>query len=261
MSEEWGISMGGSSALLSQDDPPPATVLNAGGGAPFVIVCDHAGRLVPRALGRLGAPPEAFERHIGLDIGAGGVATRLSEALDACAVLQSYSRLVIDCNRAPEHPEAIAVEADGTAIPGNAGLSPDEVRARIEAIFEPYHRAIAAALDARGRGTVLVAVHSFTPRLGGSERRWGYGVLHAGDSPFSTAMLALLRGEADLPVGDNAPYAMDGTDYTAPLHAGGRGLDYLELEIRQDLIDSAEGQERVAALLARLLPLAYRRVA
>lgn len=214
---------------------------------------------MPSRLGQLGAPDEAFSRHIALDIGAEGVAIRLGEALDACVVVQRYSRLVIDCNRTPDHADAIPIMADGTPIPGNAGLSPDDVRGRVEAVFEPYHQAIAEALEARGQGVVLISVHSFTPRLGqGATRPWGYGVLHAGYPPFSTAMLDLLTAEAGLPVGDNEPYAMDGTDYTVPLHAGGRGLDYLELEIRQDLIETTEGQARAAALLARLLPLAYR---
>jgi predicted N-formylglutamate amidohydrolase len=256
----WNIENFRSSALLSQDDPPPFRVLNAGGRAPFVIVCDHAGRLTPQALGDLGAPAEAFGRHIALDIGAEGVSIRLAEVLDACAVVQTYSRLVIDCNRTPG-PGAVVALSNGTSIPANADLSPDAVSLRIEAIFNPYHQAIAEQLDARGGGVVLISVHSFTPCLaGGADRPWGYGVLHAGDSPFSSAMLDLLTAEAGLPVGDNEPYAMDGTDYTVPLHAGGRGLDYLELEIRQDLIDTPEGQERAAALLARLLPAAYGRI-
>jgi predicted N-formylglutamate amidohydrolase len=224
-----------------------------------LIVCDHAGREVPTGLGRLGVPDGAYDRHIAWDIGARGVSERLAEALDACAVLQTYSRLVIDCNRDPTHPYAFAVESDGTAIPGNVGLSEHDKQARIEAIFAPYHRTVAQELAARGTETVVVSVHSFTPEMKGQARPWAYGVLHAGDSSFSDAMLALLRAEAGAPVGDNEPYAMDGTDYTVPLHAGGRGLDYLELEIRQDLIETEAGQAQAAALLARLLPRAMRR--
>ena len=57
---------------------------------------------------------------------------------------------------------------------------------------------------------------------------------------------------ADL-IGDNEPYRMDGTDYTVPRHAIANGLDYLELEVRQDLIADPAGQAEVAALLAPLL--------
>ena len=234
-------------------------MLNPGGDAAFLIVCDHAGRQTPVSLGRLGLPDAAFERHIAWDIGAAGVTERLAARVNACAVLQNFSRLVIDCNRRPDAADLIPLESDGTAIPGNADLSEAQRRARIEAIFEPYHREISDQLEARaGAGPVLVSIHSFTPTMGGIERPWGYGVLHADNSPVSKAMLALLAAEAPLPCGDNQPYAMDGTDYTVPHHAGGRGLDYLELEIRQDLIATEDGQGEVAALLARLIPQAVR---
>jgi predicted N-formylglutamate amidohydrolase len=237
-------------------------ILNPGANAPFLVVCDHAGRLTPRALGDLGIPPEAFERHIAWDIGAEGVAVRLAEALGAPAVIQTYSRLVIDCNRDPDRVDAVVTVSDRTEIPANLDLAPEARRARVEEIFQPYHDAIAAELDARaarGAATIVVAVHSFTPKLGEDERAMGYGVLHMGQSDYSQAVLALLRERAELPVGDNAPYAMDGIDYTIPFHAIRRGLDYLELEIRQDLITAPEGQARVAAMLAEILPRALDR--
>jgi predicted N-formylglutamate amidohydrolase len=88
----------------------------------------------------------------------------------------------------------------------------------------------------------------------GAARPWHVGVLHGGASPASEALLGLLRAEGDLVVGDNQPYAMDGTDYTAPTHAWTRGLDVIELEIRQDLLADVAGQTRFADLFARLLP-------
>ena len=56
-------------------------------------------------------------------------------------------------------------------------------------------------------------------------------------------MLASLRGALGMDlVGDNQPYRMDGIDYTAPRHAIAAGLDYLELEVRQDLIADPTGE-------------------
>ncbi len=254
--------MGRSRAILSHADPRPVRVINAGAEGPFLIVCDHAGRRTPQALGDLGIPPEAFDRHIAWDIGAEGVTSRLAQALGAPAVVQTYSRLVIDCNRDPERADAVVTVSDGTAIPANLDLTPEARRARVQEIFQPYHDAIAAELDARaaqGKPTIVVAVHSFTPKLGEDERSMGYGVLHMGDSPFSDRVLGLMREVAELPVGDNAPYAMDGIDYTIPFHAIRRGLDYLELEIRQDLIAEPEGQARVAGMLAGVLEQALDR--
>jgi predicted N-formylglutamate amidohydrolase len=93
--------------------------------------------------------------------------------------------------------------------------------------------------------------------MNGFDRPWRFGVLHAGDSAFSRAALAELRAEAgaDL-VGDNQPYSMDDIDFTVPFHAGPRGLDYLELEVRQDLVADAAGQARIAEIVARILPAA-----
>ena len=66
-------------------------------------------------------------------------------------------------------------------------------------------------------------------------------------------MLARLRERLGEAAGDNQPYAMDKIDNTVPLHADARGLDYLELEVRQDLIADAEGQAEAAALITDLL--------
>jgi predicted N-formylglutamate amidohydrolase len=212
---------------------------------------------MPSRLGRLGLSDAVFDTHIAWDIGALGFAERLAERLAATLIWQSYSRLVIDCNRAPDHPGAIPEVSDRVVIPGNAGLGAAERLARVAAIHAPYHARIAAEVDARvaaGKPPLMICAHSFTPVMQGDARPWHVGVLHGGHSPASNALLDLLRAEGDLEVGDNKPYAMDGTDYTAPTHAWARGLDVIELEIRQDLLADAEGQARFADLFARLLP-------
>ena len=244
------------SRLLAPEDEAPLIVANEGGAAPLLLVCDHAGRAVPRRLGRLGLGPDSFERHIAWDIGAGGLCWRLADALSAAAARQAYSRLVIDCNRGPEHADMIPTVSDGTPIPGNQDLTPQDAAARIGEIYAPYHAGIAALVEQRIAGGVrplMVSVHSFTPSMSGVDRPWHVGVLHAHDSPASARMLALLAAEHGLVVGDNQPYAMDGIDYTIPLHAQARGLDYLELEVRQDLLADEAGQDRMAALLGPLL--------
>ncbi len=260
MSPPGSLAPDNSAALLGPEDPSPVQWLNPGGGSPFVLTVDHAGRAVPASLGRLGLPEHEFERHIAWDIGALGVAERLSALLDAPAVAQSYSRLVIDCNRRPGHPTSIAPRSDGTTVPANLDLDGAARDARASAIFAPYQAAIAGALDARratGRRSVLVAVHSFTPSMSGRARPWHAGVLYNHDPRFGRALLALLEREGDLVVGDNEPYALsDLDDYTVPVHGEGRGLLHAELEIRQDLIAAADGQRAWAGRLARLLPLA-----
>jgi predicted N-formylglutamate amidohydrolase len=246
--------------LLASDERTVALALNPGAASPFLLLGDHAGREIPRSLGDLGLPAREFERHIAWDIGVAGLGARLAARLDATFIRQRFSRLVIDCNRDPARADAIPEVSDGAAIPGNRALSPAARRARVAEVSEPYHAAIAAELDARaarGAPTTLISLHSFTPRMDGLDRPWRFGVLHAGDSPYSRAVLARLRAEFGAAlVGDNEPYRMDEVDFTIPRHAGGRGLDYLELEVRQDLLAEPEGQAAVAEVAARLLPAA-----
>jgi predicted N-formylglutamate amidohydrolase len=245
--------------LLGPSDPAAVVVENRGACTPFLLVCDHAGRQVPRCLDSLGLPSSEFNRHIALDIGAGDLASQVGRRLAAWTVRQTYSRLVIDCNRAPDHHGLIVEESDGARVPANLNLTPHERARRLDEIYAPYHAAISQELDRRAateQPAVLISIHSFTPAMGGIARPWHMGVLHDGASAASDAMLRLLRQEPGLVVGDNEPYAMDGIDYTIPLHAIARGLPYVELEIRQDLIADAAGVERFAALLARVIPRA-----
>jgi predicted N-formylglutamate amidohydrolase len=190
-------------------------------------------------------PPEAWLRHIAWDIGVAGVGERLAATLDALFIRQAYSRLVIDCNRVPGAADSSPEVSDGQAIPGNTGLSASDLAARRDEIYTPYQDGISRALDERarlGRPTVFQ----------GFQRPWRFGVLHRGDSGLSRRVLTLLREAFGAAAGDNQPYAMDGIDNTIPLHADARGLDYLELEMRQDLIADAAGQTAMAARLARL---------
>jgi len=234
--------------------------VNPGAGSPFLLLGDHAGRFIPARLTNLGLPAAELDRHIAWDIGVAAYGERLAALLGATFIRQRVSRLVVDCNRDPARADAFPAVSDGAPIPGNQDLHPAERLARIADIAAPYHAAIAAELDRRaalGLPTTLVSLHSFTPAMEGFARPWRFGVLHAEDSPYSRAVLARLRPEfGEALVGDNQPYRMDEVDFTIPHHAGGRGLDYLELEVRQDLIEEPAGQAEVAAIVARLLPAA-----
>jgi len=236
--------------LLGPGDPPPFRVLEGDPSSPFFVTCDHAGKRIPSALGDLGLGPADLERHIAWDIGAAGVAERLARDLGAFAIWQTYSRLVIDCNRPPGVESSIAKHSEDTAIPGNQSVSDGEAKQRADAIFYPYHLRIEQELDRRrfaGIPTVYVAVHSFTPRYLGKDRIWHAGVLYGKDGRLAKALLEVLRREPGLHVGDNEPYFVSElTDYGVVQHAERRGLLYVELELRQDLLLDERGQGRWA---------------
>ena len=244
--------------LLGAGDPAPFQVHRPHGTSPFILIADHAGRAIPAQLGDLGVAQAERDRHIGWDIGIAGVTERLSERLDAFAILQTYSRLVIDCNRPLEAVGSIVATSDGTPVPGNQTVGEAEKVARALEIFAPYHARITEELDLRSAGPrppVLIAMHSFTPTFAGFARPWHAGVLYHRDTRLAHALLAALRAEPGLVVGDNEPYAIsDGSDYAIPVHGEQRGLLHVELEIRQDLIADAQGQHEWAERLARILP-------
>jgi predicted N-formylglutamate amidohydrolase len=249
-------SAGDTSLLLGSADVPPLLEQNAAGSSPFLLTCDHYGRLIPRALGDLGLSPGELKRHIAWDIGIAGVAEALANHLDAHLIAQRYSRLVIDCNRPPDAPSSIPKISEATTIPGNEALARDALEARRAQIFDPYHRRIDEVIDRRlrdGVPTVLVSLHSFTPVYAGVARPWHIGTLYHRDTRLPPLLLNLLRGEADLVVGDNEPYAVsDDTDYTIPVHGEARGLMNSGIEIRQDLISDQAGEKQWADRLARV---------
>ncbi len=250
------INGGGTSLLLGNAEVPPVHELNAAGRSPFLLTCDHYGRLIPRVLGDLGLPESELTRHIAWDIGIAGVAETLAHHLDAHLVAQRYSRLVIDCNRPPTAASSIPIISEATTVPGNEGLAREAAEARRRQVFDPYHQRIDEVIDQRlreGRPTVLVSLHSFTPVYAGIARPWHVGTLYHRDTRLPPLLLKHLRAEADLVVGDNEPYAVsDETDYTIPVHGEARGLMNSGIEIRQDLIGDPSGQQQWAERLARI---------
>lgn len=246
----------GMTGLLKADEVPPVIEENASGKSPFLLTCDHYGRLIPQTLGNLGVIESEMERHIAWDIGIACVVTELSQLMDAHMIAQRYSRLVIDCNRPFASASSIPVISEATPIPGNINLSQDAIVARRSGIFAPYHARITEVLDARtqaGRSTVLVAMHSFTPVYAGIARPWHIGTLYSTDARLAHLVRDHLRAEGDLVVGDNEPYAAsDTSDYAIPVYGVKRGLVHTGIEIRQDLISDQSGQSHWAERLARI---------
>lgn len=245
----------GAALLRGEDDP--VIPVNLAGGSPFVLVCEHAGRRLPAALGSLGLNEAELASHIASDIGAEPVARELSMVLDAPLFLQRYSRLAYDCNRPPDSGAAIPVVSEVTRVPGNETLSPAAKLSRIEAFYRPFHAALEAFLDeraARGISSILVTIHSFTPVYKGVRRALDLGILHDRDSRFADSLLGQCGGMKDIIVRRNEPYGpQDGVCHTLNLHAGVRGLRNVMIEIRNDLIAQEDGQMHWARRLAEAL--------
>ena len=242
--------------LIGPDDPPPFEEVNAEATAPILLVCDHASRALPAAMNNLGLDEEALSRHIAYDIGAAVLTRLLAERLGATAVLAGYSRLLLDCNRQPGDPQSIPEVSDGTVIPGNLNLSPQEQEARAQCFHWPYHHAIDKAfarLRRIGPEPLFFSVHSFTPSLARKDRFWDLGVLWNRDPRIAVPLIDLLRRHEGLNVGDNEPYSGEEVGYTINLHAGTAGLANAAVEIRQDHCETREELMRWAELLGDAL--------
>ncbi len=242
-------------ALLAPDEVPAVDVRR--GDGPLVVVCEHASNRMPRALGTLGLVQSDLERHIAWDIGAADLAAGLSANFDADLVLARYSRLAIDCNRDPGAADSITTFSEDTEVPGNVGLSTAARESRVAALWAPLHAAIERLLDRRRlnrQPTALVTVHSYTPVYRGLARPWHVGLISTNERSLAEAMLAVLRRDRNLVVGDNQPYsARDNVDYTIRRHGRDRGLPHVMIEVRNDLLravkDIAGWTERLSEAL------------
>ena len=234
----------------------PFTLVDGDVASGLVIVCDHADNRVPAEYGDLGLPAAEFTRHIAYDPGAAAVTRRLAARLGAPAVLSTFSRLLIDPNRGEDDPTLIMRLSDGAVVPGNAGVDGGERARRIARFHAPYHAAIDAAIVraiAAGHVPAIFSVHSFTPVWRGVPRPWHAGVLWDADPRLAVPLIAALRADAALVVGDNEPYAGALFGDTLHRHATTRGLAHALIEIRQDLIADEAGIAGWVARLAAML--------
>ncbi len=223
----------------------------------FILVCEHASNLIPSHWGDLGLTEAQRQTHIAWDPGALGVARGLAERLDGVLIHAPASRLVYDCNRAPDMPGAMPLRSEVHDIPGNAAVTPQERLARTQALYLPFHDALHGLIARRialGLRPVIVTVHSFTPIYFGEQRRVEFGVIHDADPALAVAIHAAAMKSTRLHAELNAPYsAADDVTHTLRLHATPYGLPNAMLEIRNDLIATPEAEITMADQLAPVL--------
>ncbi len=219
----------------------------------LVLIADHASNRVPEDID-LGVHPAVLEKHVAVDIGVDHLSGLVAGHLECPAIVANISRLVVDLHREHDNPAATPVHSDGHHIPGNAELDEVARQARIERFWHPYHGR-AAELIEHHQPDMLFTLHSFTPQLESAtydQRPWHAGILYNQDD--RAARVAIPKLEAlGLHVGDNEPYSGRELNATMDLHAEARGLPYLSIEVRNDLIADAEGARKWAELLAPII--------
>jgi predicted N-formylglutamate amidohydrolase len=215
-------------------------VANAAGSSSVVLVCEHASHYIPQSLNGLGLSKYAGASHAAWDPGAMAVASQLAKNLDAVLVASEVSRLVYDCNRPPDAPDAMPSRSELIDVPGNKDLTQSERSVRAEVFYRPFQSALHS-----------VTVHSFTPVYHGQMRSVEIGILHDIDTRFADAMLKVAHAHTPSNVQRNEPYGPEhGVTHTLKEHAIKDGHLNVMLEIRNDLIETAVQQDEMAGLLS-----------
>lgn len=232
----------------------PFEILNVQGRGKAVLLCEHACACIPDHLNDLGVSAQDRFSHAAWDPGARELTRKLSQALDAPAVMSTVSRLVYDCNRPPEAPSAMPEKSEVIEVPGNVGLTPEDRAERTKMVYEPFCQAVSGVLDGRDADTVVITVHSFTPIYFGKKRSVELGLLHDTDSRLVDAMLEQPKAFNGFNVARNEPYGpADGVTHSLKLHALPRGMANVMIEVRNDLIDTLDQIQHMADTLAPVL--------
>lgn len=235
-------------------DPYPAQRINGQAGSRIVLVCEHASNHIPEKYDGLGLSDAEKTSHVAWDIGARGLAEYLSRKLDAVLVAGTVSRLVYDCNRPPQAPDAMPTKSEQIEVPGNQALSAQDREQRIAAVYEPFRTTLADTIRACKGTPILITVHSFTPVYFGKVRQVEVGIIHHRDDRLAKSMVKHAAGHSNLKFALNEPYSQaDGVAHTLMLHGTENGLVNAMIEVRNDLLETPEKQEAVAEMLSALL--------
>lgn len=233
----------------------PFHYVDRGHANDLVILCDHATNTVPTVVPGcdLGLPVEDMERHIAFDIGAAGVSQALGRILNASVLMTNFSRLVIDPNRGEDDPTLVMRLYDGSIIPANRHITNAQKEERLNTCYRPYHHKVALELAARAN-PIVISIHSFSPQLRGRELRpWQLGVLYADDVRMARPLIASIQKDHSICLGDNQPYSGNLPGDCLDRHAVQMGYHHVLIEVRNDLIETEDDQERWAQKLAVFL--------
>ena len=235
-------------------------MFNAKGSSPVVVVCEHASAFIPAKYSDLGLAGDALQSHAAWDPGALALAKGLSARLNAKLVTSDVSRLVYDCNRPPSAPDAMPYQSEAITVPGNRNLTAAQRQERVEDYYEPFRAALAETIAATAMA-VIVTIHSFTPIYHGKTRAVEIGVLHDSDARLADVMLDRAHHHTDRLVARNEPYGPEhGVTHTLKEHALANGHLNVMLEVRNDLIQEADQQEKMAQCIASWLSDALARL-
>lgn len=240
----------------TQLDGENFTILPGNQGNPLVITCEHAANAIPWEYNNLGLSADILNSHWGWDIGAWATCLRVASALNVTLVGSHLSRLLVDLNRGKNDKSLIVESIQSKRIPGNYAIPRTEREARIQRYYTPYHNAIEEVLTLyQQKGpTLLISIHSFTPKYGNQDRDFDIGVLFDRYNEDLARHYIGLVASTGLSVRENEPYSgLKGEIYSVAHHGRRENCQYFEIEINQRCISTELDRRKMSEKLQRTL--------
>ncbi len=226
----------------------------------FLLIAEHAGDNIPLKFNNLGLSDRDRKRHISYDIGIEEVCEITSSLTLSTAILSIHSRLLVDLNRREFSKECILARSDGTVIAGNSNLSELEKNSRVREFHKPFHDLVSETIEYL-KPSMLLSLHSFTPKLDedGVKRPWHCGILYGEAKDLGQSCLKFLKHNTNFVVGDNEPYGVNKkSGYTISVHGDEKTIPAIILEIRQDLIEDKEGQNKWGQIVTSMMKSCFK---
>ncbi len=199
---------------------------------PLVLTCEHATCAVPEAFREIfHGEDDTLTSHRGWDPGALNLAQHLSREFRTPLLHGDITRLLVEINRPPGHPDIFSEFALRLQEQRREGL----LKRHYQPYLDSLRNRIADPLT-RHPTVLHLSVHTFTRTYDGAPRTTDIGILfdpaRTAEVTFANHWLAALRTTApDLAVDPNSPYAGTDPSLTSLLRTEFPDTAYLGIEL------------------------------
>jgi len=205
-----------------------------------IFICDHASNYIPKKYNLLGLKKSDAFSHIAYDIGAKDFCIELTKHINQSCYLSNFSRLLIDPNRPENSKELILSTSDNIKIPRNEEIGFKERNYRLKTFHQKYHFNLKKFINEKKKkynNVYLVAIHSFTKKIGKIQRGIEIGLLWNKNMNLLIPIQKQLTNNSIF-YGRNFPYSGFHLNYTLDRHSKNGKIDNICIEFRNDLICS-----------------------
>ncbi len=250
---------------ISDDDPDVISIVD--NNSSLIFSGPHNGKAVPSCLPEcLGTDPQWFyNAHEASDLYMDDLFCALKKSIkDANYIAGNYSRLVCDLNAMPDYAiSQFSSEYKNVSIPSNL---PDKCCSkqrmmRLNNIYHPYHDSKKEMIKRirQIKGYVInLDMHSFTPTWKQEKREVEIGTIRCEKTPLSQAIEEYLKSQSEYKFISGQPYRVaERPSNAASLITHSNDIQYVGIEIRNDLISSPDGIEKMVNFIKKCIEYLY----